>query len=245
MPPLDAAIALAQMSHVAVPVAEHLHLDVQRAFDQPLGVERAGTECRLRLGGTAHECLGDILLAFDDPHPAAAAACDGFQDHRAVRLQVLVERLRLVPIVDHRRGRQDGQSIAGGKITRPELVAEETQHVSAWPHEDDPRRFARLGEFRILRQEAVAGMDRLAAPVPGNAHHLLDVEIRRRAGPVEFRRLVHRLDMQRLAVVGGMDPYRRDAHLPGSAVDANRDLAAVGNEQLARGLGVQHGVLRG
>ena len=88
-------------------------------------------------------------------------------------------------------------------------------------------------------------MDRLATPAPGNVHDLLDVEIGRGASPFEFHRLIYRPYMQRLAIVDRVDTHRFDAHFPGGTVNPYRDLAAVGDKQLAHGLEVRHGVLRG
>ena len=50
MPALERAFALAQMNHVAVPVAQHLKFDVPRALDQLLHVHVRTAERLLRLG---------------------------------------------------------------------------------------------------------------------------------------------------------------------------------------------------
>ena len=61
VPSLDAAITLAQMVHIAVLVAEYLHLDVQGPLDQPFGVERPRSKRRLCHCRAAQQGLGDVL----------------------------------------------------------------------------------------------------------------------------------------------------------------------------------------
>ena len=48
---LDRAVALAEVDHVAVPVGEHLHLDVPRILDEPLDVDGRVGEVLLALAG--------------------------------------------------------------------------------------------------------------------------------------------------------------------------------------------------
>jgi hypothetical protein len=90
---------------------------------------------------------------------------------------------------------------------------------------------ARAGERRVLRQEPVAGVDRLRARAPRRVEHRLDREVRlgRRRG-AEAQRRVGRADVWRAAVGVGVDGDRPEPERPRGAQDPQRDLAAVGDQ---------------
>ena len=101
------------------------------------------------------------------------------------------------------------------------------------PDEGDPGVLARLGERRVLGQEAVAGVHGLGAGLAAHLEDALDVEValgRRRAA--QQVGLVGARDVQRVAIELGVDRHRGDAHLAQRADDADRDLAAVGDQDL-------------
>ncbi len=94
-------------------------------------------------------------------------------------------------------------------------------------------RLHHLGEAGVLRQEAVAGMDRVGAGDGGGRQDGRDVEVavlgRRRA---DADALVGQAHMHRLGIGGGVHGDGRDAQLAAGALDAQRDLAAVGDQDL-------------
>jgi hypothetical protein len=92
----------------------------------------------------------------------------------------------------------------------------------------DAGRLDGLGEVGALGEEAVPGMDRLGAGLAGSPDVLLGVEVAR-----DLDRLVGRARVQRAAVVGRDDGDGRDPELATGAEDAQRDLAAVRDEELA------------
>jgi hypothetical protein len=90
-----------------------------------------------------------------------------------------------------------------------------------------------VGEAGVLRQEAVAGMDRVRAGDLAGRDDLGDVQIavaRRRRADADA--LVGELHMHGVGVGGGMHRDGRDAQLLAGAQHAQRDLAAVGDEDL-------------
>ena len=97
-----------------------------------------------------------------------------------------------------------------------------------------PGRLAGLGEFGILRQEAVAGMHRLGAAAARRVEDRRDVQIAlpRRRGP-DRPCLVGELDMQRVAVGLGIDRDGRDPEPPRGADHPAGDFAAIGDQDLA------------
>src|SRR5204863_7087082 len=80
----------------------------------------------------------------------------------------------------------------------------------------------------VLREEAIAGMDRLGAGDLGGADDGRDVQVRflgrRRA---DAHRLIGELDVQRVGVGQRVHRHRLDAKLAAGADHAQRDLAAV------------------
>ena len=88
-----------------------------------------------------------------------------------------------------------------------------------------------FGEARVLRQKAVAGMHRIGAGDLAGGEQRRDVEIavarRRRADADAFVGEPH---MHRVGVGGGMHRDGRDAELLAGAQHAQRDLAAVGDQ---------------
>ncbi len=71
---LDRAVALEDVDHVAVAIAEHLDLDVTRAEDGLLDVDGVVAEELLRLAAGALPGAGHLVLGVDEAHALAAAA---------------------------------------------------------------------------------------------------------------------------------------------------------------------------
>jgi hypothetical protein len=71
---LDRAVALEQVDHVAVCVAQHLHLDMARALDQLLQIDLVLAEGGLGLAPAFRRLAGEVGFRADHPHAAPAAA---------------------------------------------------------------------------------------------------------------------------------------------------------------------------
>src|SRR5256714_6992748 len=80
--PLDGAIALAQVDHVAVGIAHHLYLDVAAALQVLFHVKLAVAEGALRLGLRRGKDLPQLGLAWDHAHAAPAPSGGGLEDDR-------------------------------------------------------------------------------------------------------------------------------------------------------------------
>jgi hypothetical protein len=99
------------------------------------------------------------------------------------------------------------------------------------PEELDARVLAGLRQVLVLAEEAVAGMQRVAAGLLGGGDDLPDVEVAlARLAAAEMDRVGGAANVQGRAVGIGVDRDGLDAHLLGGADHAQRDLATVGNE---------------
>src|SRR5258708_7270957 len=170
------AISFPQVDEAAVRVAQDLHFNVlgagDVAFDEAFAATEGGSRFALRLFEPGHEVRGIFYHA----HAAPAAAEAGLDDDRIA--DGLCRGLHLIRIGQPVLGageRRDvglfGQSLGGG------LVAEGFQQVGAGADEGDAVLGARPGQPRVLGQEAIAGVNRIRAVLPGDCHQGGDVEI--------------------------------------------------------------------
>ena len=94
----------------------------------------------------------------------------------------------------------------------------------------------RLLELLLLRQEAVARMNRLRAGLLAGRHDLVDQQVGLRRGRrADQHLLVGLAHVQRVGVGLGIDRHRLDAEPLAGADDAAGDLAAVGDQDLVEG----------
>src|SRR6202043_1420435 len=93
MPALDRALALAQVDHLAVEVAEDLELDVPGLDEVLLEIDPAVAERLLRFLAGGRELALDLALGRDDAHAAAAAAGRRLEDDRIADLGGQLPRL--------------------------------------------------------------------------------------------------------------------------------------------------------
>src|SRR5262249_36611259 len=114
------------------------------------------------------------------------------------------------------------------------LVREPLEDVGGRPDERQVVGADDLGEPFVLRQEAVARVDRVAAGDDRGADHGRRREVRAPGvGGPDADRLVGELDRQGLAIGLAVGDDRLDAEGPAGAEDAEGDLATVGDEDLS------------
>ncbi len=238
MPALDRALALEQMHHVAVVVADHLKLDVARLLDVLFQVDVRYAESRARLAAGRIVLSAELLVVTGDAHAPSAAPRRRLDQHGVADLGG--DFAGLLDLGHHARAsRHRGHAGLDHRAARLGLVAHATDHVGRRPDEGQAALAADLGEMRRLGQEPVARMDRLGIGDLGGGDHRGDVEV----GLVVARRadadvLVGELDVQRVGVGGGVHRHGPDAELPAGPDDAQGDLSAVGDQDLA-----EHGVV--
>ena len=161
MPALQRAVARGHDDDVAVAVREALGLDVPRLVEEALNEALAAAEGGHRLARGRVEELRDLLERARDLEAAAAAAERRLDGHgQAVLLRKgddLVGRLDGV-----RGARNQGSAGALRDVTRADLVAERLDRGGAGANPGEARVDDRAREVRVLRKEAVPGVDGLA-----------------------------------------------------------------------------------
>ena len=183
-------------------------------LDDHLGRSEGGE----RLGAGSGDLRGQGGAIGDDANAAPATACDRLDHQRAAGGLALRE---------HRHAARDGMRLGA------RLIAEQLKQRCIRPDEGNANRAAGGGKCGVFAQEAVTGVDRVAVCGARGGDDRLDRQISGRTVAVERNRLIRRRDMRRSGIVGGIDRDGRDAGQCGAARDADRDLSAIGDEQLA------------
>ena len=100
-----------------------------------------------------------------------------------------------------------------------------------WSDPDDVVAFDDLGELRVFGQKAVAGVDRIGMNDLGGRDDVGDIQIAvGRGRRPDAHCFVGQADVHRIDVRSRMDRNGLDSHLARRAVDAQRDLATVGDQ---------------
>jgi hypothetical protein len=172
VPPLQAALALAQVHDGAVPVGEDLDLDVPRPLDEPL--EPAACRRRTRRGppgvrpasasaSSSARCTSRMPLP---PPPAEGLISSGNQD--AARSSVSSGHER-----PGTTGTPAAATVCLARILSPIAVDRGRRRAD----EDEPGVRAGLRELGVLGQEAVAGVHGLRARSGARPRGSLDAEV--------------------------------------------------------------------
>ena len=230
---LQRAVALEQMHDIAVSVAEHLNFDVARRENIFLDQHAVVAKSRCGLAPAAFQRAVEVRLGIDPAHALAATTghCldqHGIADHGSLAAQA---RRRLV--IPHIAGR-DWHTGRDHPLLGRILKAHRTDRGGRGTDPDKTRRNHRLGEFGVLRQEAIARMDRLRPRLPRCREDALlaQIAVPWQGGSNEHRTV--RLAHEGLRGIGvGMDRDRADTEPPRGAYNPARDLATVRDEQTA------------
>ncbi len=205
------------------------------AGEELLHVDVAAAEGLRRLGPAAFVGGGEVVVRMHRAHAPSAAAGEGLDHDRDIRTERGAERLCGFERGGAVGAGQDGHAGLAGDPARGGLVAEQIQRLRAGADEDQPGIGAGAGEGRVLAEEAVAGMDRVAAGFAGGSDDLGGVEVGRHADALEREAGIGCADMEGVRVVLGMDADGLDPHFGGGTDDADRDFAAIGDEQFLDG----------
>ena len=166
-----------------------------------------------------------------EPAPAAAERrLDG--DRQAV---LLGERDDLVGVRDRLGGARHERGAGPLRdVPRGDLVAQVADRRRGRADPDQPRIEYGLGEVRVLRQKAVAGVDRVGAAAGGDVEQFVDAQVGVGGGlAVQRVRLVGEAGVRRVPVGVGVDGDAGQAGVLAGPDDSDGDLAAIGDQYLA------------
>ena len=212
-------------------IRQNLHLDVTRVVKVSLEVDVRAVERGLRRTPTGFERGRQLLCASCHAHPDATTAGGGLDQDRITNAGRLLERDLLI-------GERGGPGHYGhARLHHPparlHLVAHGAHAGRSRPDKRQRVGRAHFGKGRILGEEPVAGMDGVGPVLYRDPDQLLAIQVRLpRRRSAERLALVGEGDMGRPCVWLGKDGHRRDAHLAAGPHDSQRDLAAIGDENL-------------
>lgn len=230
---LEGAVAGGDDHDIAVGVGQALRLDVPGLVEVALHEALAAPERGDGLADGRVVQLRDLFEGTGDLQAASAAAEGGLDGDRQAVLpgegDDLVGARDRVGRAYHQRGPGALGDVPGG-----DLVAQVADGLRRRADPGQVRVQNGLGEFGVLGQEAVAGVDRVRPRVLGRLEHLGHVQIAGCRGvTAQGERLVRRADMQGIPVGFGVDGYAHDPGVPAGTGNADSDFATVGDEHLA------------
>ena len=230
---LNRAVALAEMHDGAMAIAEHLDLDMagidHRLFDQQLAAAKGVGGLRARRSNR----VAQFGFVMDQPHSASAAAGRRLDHHRQAGLLRFGDQ-RGIGLVIALVTRHAGHAGRQHQPLRGALVAHCGDRRRVRTDEHQTGVLHGLREVGAFGQEAIARMDGIGAAGPGSREDRVDRQV---AVPGRSRSDAHgfvgRAHMQRAGVGIAVDGDRAIALRARAAQHADRDLATVGNQNLA------------
>ena len=176
------------------------------------------------------EAFANLLGRTGDAHAFAAAAGAGLDHHGIADIagdaNGLLRALDDAEIAGHRRDARGGR-----RLLALDLIAHGANCFDIRADEDEVVRLERLGEGRVLGEEAIAWMDRFRFGFLGRGDDLIHHKVGLRGGRgADENGFVGHLDMDGVAIRLGIDRDRLDPH-PFRGLDhAAGDFATVGDE---------------
>ena len=196
-----------------------------------LHIDGGIAEGRLRFLARHRHCVEQCRFGVDDAHAASAATARGLDDDRVAdrsrRPHDLARILRERALRSRHRRNRSGRH----RLLRRDLVPHQADRFRPRPDEDKAALFDALGEVGVFRQKAVARMNRFRIGHFGGADDRRDVEValaRRRR--TDAHRFVGELHVLGVGVGLRVHDHGADAQLAACALDAQRDLPAVGDQ---------------
>ena len=216
VPPLDRAIALAEMDAIAVSIEQDLDLDVPRPLDEALEDEPVVAECGRRFAPGSRQLGRQPVEGADGAHALPAATgrrLDQKRNPDPLRGgdQGVVGLVGVVVASGCRDPEVSGDPTRGG------LVAHGADGRRRGTDPGQPGIEDRLSEVRVLGEEAEPRVDGIRAGAPGGIDDGLAVE-----------------EVERVQA-GGVWHHHADGKLGACPGDPPGDLAAVGHEDRPNG----------
>ena len=233
VPPLEGAVPLPQVHHVAVLVAQNLHFDVLGLHQILLNKDVLAAKGLFGLAAHQLKGGGHLLRGVAPAHAPAAAAGGGLEDDGEAVGDGLLQSLLRVP--QGAVGAGDGGHAAGnGRGLGGQLVAHAGEYLRGRADELDALRLTGPGKVRVLGQKAVARVDGLHLPPLGQVDDGGNVQIGPQGGLVlaDEVGLVGAGAEQAVDVLMGVHGHGVEPQVVAGAEHPDGDLAPVGHQYL-------------
>ena len=236
---LHGAIALAEVDGVLEAVGENLNFDVARIFEELFHVDGRVPEGDARLFLRHVDGGEEGRFRAHDAHAASAAAARCLDDDRIADLAGdLEDFLRIVGECSV-GARDAGNARFAHGLLGAHLVAHEADAFGARTDEGEARTFDALGKVGVFREEAVTGVDRFRVGHFRGGNDGGNVEVgKRRLRRSDADAFVGETHVLGVYVGRRVHGHRFEAHFAASALNAQCDFAAVGDENFS-----EHGAI--
>ena len=230
---LQRAVALAEVNDAALAVAEHLDLDMPRPVEVTFEINLTSSEKRHRLVLRERQHAAQLGAVVGDLHAAAAAARRRLDQYRiADRVGGGFGRVEIAHRALGEPGTVGMPSRDRRRLGR-DLVAHQADMVGCRADKGKPVLFDGGGEIGVLGEKPEPGMDRVGAGDLRGGQDRGDVQIAVARGRwADAHALVGEPHIHRARVGGRVHRDRLDPHFAAGAVNAQRDLAAIGDQNL-------------
>ena len=230
--PLQRTVPVTQAGHGPGGVGGDLDFYVAGSADELLHENVGDAERRPCFGLRASERLLKFSWCGHHPDPPATAAADCLHEHGGTggepgkKVPGLCNPHSFGDSGNDRHFEFLSQSASTG------LVPEEFERRGAGADENEALALAAARERRVLAEEPVSGVNRVATRPARQCNDLFRVQIGARPLAVQRLRRVGAAHVQGTAVVLGIDGHGLDAAIRGRGRNPDCDLAAIGYEQL-------------
>src|SRR6185436_15366884 len=233
MAPLHRAVALAEVDGVPVLVGEHLDLDVPWVLEVLLHVYDRVRERRLRLRTRHRDCVQQRGLGMDDAHAATTPATGRLDDHGVADLAGDPDDLLGVLGQRSVRAGHARNARLQHRLLGADLVAHQPDALGTRADENEARALHLIGKIGVLGEKTIAWMDCFRVGYLRSADDRRNVQVARSRGRGPYAdRLVGKLHVLGFGIGFRVHRHRANAHLTARALDAKRDLATVGDQDL-------------
>jgi len=222
-------LALTEMDHFAVLVAQHLKLDVPGMLEKFFRVHVRRAKGLLRLAAGRLVGGQELFLPANDAHPASSSTRGGFEDQRISDAPGFLGELFLTlddALTSRNGGQARGLHLAAGAV----LFTHHFHDFRTWTNKSNLRGFAYFGEVGVFRKKSVSGMNGIHVGYLCGADDLRNVQVAFAAARrTDANRFIGKPDMQRIAVRFGVHRNRGYPQLLAGADDPQGNLPAIGD----------------
>src|SRR3990167_5844079 len=199
---------------MAVSIPDNLKLDMARIFDILFDINIRTSEIGLGLALGNRKGAHQRHIVVADPHPLAASAGCGLDNHRIFDRLGYLDSL-LFAFDDTLGPGGEGNADFAHSLAGCSLIPHGSDGLRGGPNKGDIARFADFGEMGILGEETVAGMNRINVGDLGRRDNGWDIQITFRAGGrPDTDGLIGKPHMEGISVGFGIHSHRWYIHLP-------------------------------